>query len=497
MFESRTEGRVNPLSYFVALLSLVALVLFGAWAANADAKSNKGPKPTPMIFVHGQSGSAQQFESDAMRFTSNGFPQNRIFAYEYDTNEGTNDLALANLDPFIEMVMSKTGSDKVDILAHSRGTSVMHAYLDTPERAAAVRKYVNFDGRSADSPPGGVPTLAVWGEPFSMGSEPGEIVGAKNVRYPEKSHTEVTTSKQAFGEVYKFLVGKKAKTKNVVPEPPGQVTVAGRASDFPANTGIEGGTLKVYELVAKTGQRKSGKPVYKKSLDASGNFGPFKVNGKKRYEFAVDQPESTTIHNYPEPFEHDDHFYRVLSAPALVPFLDGSPNHTNVTVTRMREFRGDQTGPGANDKLELNGVNVVNDVSAPRSGRILAMFNLDRGSDGMSDLGTVLFPFSVLTFLSGQDYYMPASADASGKIAVKETMRDPGGHVTTTNVPNWPSSENNVSVYFKDYAAKSFTKSKKTKNKCAKKKNKKAKKKCKKKQKKQKKQKDKKDKKDK
>ena len=488
MIDSRTDGRRRPFLVLVTALTLGGLMMLAPWAADAGAKSNKqkpGAKPTPLIFVHGQSGSAQQFESNAMRFSSNGFPQKRIFVYEYDTNESTNDLAIAGLDPFIEMVKSKTGAKKVDILGHSRGTSVMHAYLSTPERAAMVRRYVNFDGRTADSPPGGVPTLAVWGEPFSagMGPDTREIVGAKNVRFPEKSHTEVTTSKQAFGDVYRFLAGKKPTTKNVAPEPPGQVTVAGRASDFPANTGIDDGKLKVYELVAKTGQRKSGKPVYKKTLGANGNFGPIKVNGKKRYEFEVTRPGSTTIHNYPEPFEHDDHFYRVLSAPGLVPFLDGSPNHTNVTVTRMREFRGDQTGPGANDKLELNGVNVINDVIAPRSGRILAVFNLDRNSDGVSDFGSVLFPFSVLTFLTGVDNYMPASADASGKIAVKETMRDPGGQVETTNVPNWPSSEHNVSVYFKDYAAKSYKKSKKAKNKCAKKKNKKAKKKCKKKQK--------------
>ena len=480
MFELRTEGRVNPFSSFAVLFSIAALALLGAWTAGADAKQKKGPKPTPLIFVHGQSGSAQQFESDAMRFTSNGFPQNRIFAYEYDTNEPANDLAIANLDPFIEMVKSKTGADQVDVLAHSRGTAVMHTYLETPERAAMVEKYVNFDGRSSDSPPGGVPTLAVWGEPL-FSPEPGEIVGAKNVYYPEKSHTEVTTSKEAFGDVYKFLLGKKPKTKNVKPEPPGQVTVAGRASDFPANTGIEGGKFSVYELFAKTGQRKSGKPVYKTTLGPSGNYGPFKVNGKKRYEFELTRPGATTIHNYPEPFERDDHFYRVLSASGLVPFLDGSPNHANVTVTRMREFRGDQTGPGANDKLELNGVNVINDVIAPRSGRILGVFNLDRDSDGVSDFGSVLFPFSVLTFLTGVDYYMPASPDASGTIAVKETMRDPGGQVKTTNVPNWPSSEHNITVNFKDYAAKSFTKSKKAKNKCAKKKNKKAKNKCKKK----------------
>ncbi|MBK5109844.1 MAG: alpha/beta hydrolase [Thermoleophilia bacterium] len=464
MNDSHTGRRLRPLFVLLTLFSLLGMTMLAVGAADAGAKSKKGARPTPMIFVHGQSGSAQQFESDAMRFTSNGFPQKRIFVYEYDTNESTNDLAIAGLDPFIEKVKSKTGAGKVDVLAHSRGTTVMHSYLSTPERAAMVSHYVNFDGRSSDSRPGGVPTLAVWGESFDGGPDTREIVGAKNVRYPQKSHTEVTTSKQAFGDVYKFLTGKKPKTINVLPEPPGQVTVAGRASLFPDNTGIEGGKLKVFQVKAKTGQR-IGKPVYKRSLGASGSFGPFKVNGKKYYELVVSRPGESTIHNYPEPFEHDDHFYRVLSAPDLAPFLDTSPNHTNVAVTRMREFRGDQTGPGANDRLTFNGLNVINPSIAPRERRVLAVFNLDRDSDGVTDTSASLFPFRVLSFLTGVDNFMPASPDASGKIAVKEKMRDPGGQTKTTNVPNWPSSEHTVSVYFKDYAAKSFTKKKNKKGK--------------------------------
>ena len=233
------------------------------------------------------------------------------------------------------------------------------------------------------------------------------------------------------------------------------MTVAGRASLFPANTGMEGASFKAFRVKAGTGQR-IGRAIYKKKLGPGGRFGPIKVNGKKHYEFVVVRPGKSTIHNYPEPFERDDHFYRVLSAPGLEPFLDTSPGHTNVAVTRMREFRGDQTGPGANDELSFNGLNVINEAIAPRGRRILAVFNIDRDADGMGDTGASLFPFNALSFLTGVDNYMPASPDASGKIAVRQVMREPGGQVKTTNVPNWPSSEHTVSVYFKDYAAKSY-----------------------------------------
>ena len=243
---------------------------------------------------------------------------------------------------------------------------------------------------------------------------------------------------------------------NVVPEPPDKVTVAGRALNFPSNLGIEGGTLKVFQLNPKTGQRLKMKSVYTKTLGASGHFGPFKVNGKARYEFSVSRPDGTTIHNYPEAFERDNHLYRVLVAPALAPFLDTSPNHTNISVTRMKEFRGDQTGAGANDRLVLNGTNVITPGTAQRARRTLAVFNIDRGSDGVTDTTTSLSPFNVLSFLTGVDVFMPASADHSGTIKVTERMRDSNGHTKVTNVPNWPSSDHSVSVYFKDYPALTY-----------------------------------------
>ena len=315
-------------------LALLVLVSLMVWTAAADANSNghgsKKHRPVPAIFVHGNSGSAQQFESNAMRFTSNGYPHGRLFVYEYDTSPGvSNDAAVANLDGFIADVKAKTGAAKVDVLAHSRGTTVMHTYLEAPARAEQVRRYVNFDGRTSATEPGGVPTLAVWGE----GDQTREIGGAENVYFPDKAHTEVTTSSAAFYDVYKFLNDRAPKTTKVVPEPPGRVTVAGRSALFPSNAGYEGARLEIYRVRAATGAR-IGAPRYAVTLGPDGTFGPFKVNGQKRYEFVVSKDGESTIHNYPEPFERDDHFYRVLTAPLLAPKTVGFPNTTHSVIAQ-------------------------------------------------------------------------------------------------------------------------------------------------------------------
>ena len=424
-----------------------------ALLAPASAQAAPGDEAaTPIVFVHGNSGSAQQFETNAMRFTSNGFPQDRLFAYEYNTGLTNNDSAVAGLDGYLAEVKRRTGAAQVDVLAHSRGTTVMHTYLNSPERAANVRNYVNFDGRTSDAQPGGVRTLAIWGE----GAQTREIGGAENVYFPNRGHTEVTTSAASFARVYEFLNGEAPETKKVIPENPKRVRVAGRALAFPDNVGIDGGQLAVYEVEAATGQRVSDEPVYEKQIDSLGFFGPFKVDGRKHYELAVTTPAGYTIHNYTEPFERDDYFYRVLDAPALRPFIEQSPEHVSIAVTRMREWWGDQEDPKGNDQLAFDGLNVANAAITPRRRRVLAVFNFDKNSDKQSDTSAALSPFSSIGFLTGVDNYMPASPDASGSIEVEETMRGNRPHVETINVPNWPSGADTVSVYFRDYVAKEY-----------------------------------------
>jgi len=204
------------------LVLLLAPLL--AWSQAADLR--------PVVFVHGSSGSAAQFETQAMRFTSAGYPQQLLFAFEYDTSVSTNGEQIdLDLDAFIDGVRSRTGAETINVAAHSRGTTVMHRYLSEPQQAAKVARYVNIDGRTAATPPGGVPTLALWGEwnPVSA------IGGAVNLHYSNKAHTELATSAEGFAAMYEFFTGAAPETTDVVPEPPGLVQISGRATIFPVN----------------------------------------------------------------------------------------------------------------------------------------------------------------------------------------------------------------------------------------------------------------------
>jgi hypothetical protein len=241
-----------------------------------------------------------------------------------------------------------------------------------------------------------------------------------------------------------------------VPEPPGQVSIAGRAVIFPANVGYPGSTVELWRVDPATGHRIGGEPRESFAIDATGDFGPVKVNGLKHYELAVVRPAfgafpETVHHFYFEPFSRSDHFLRLntsIPGQGLEAFVPAAADRTNLVVTRQREFWGDQGS--SSDLLTIDGLNIVLPNTSPRSGVNLAVFAHDDGLDGATDLGKgELFPFNILAFLTAVDVATQASPDGSGSVAVGDDPRG-SGRVTVLNVPNWPSATDRISVQFRD-----------------------------------------------
>jgi pimeloyl-ACP methyl ester carboxylesterase len=401
---------------------------------------------TPMIFVHGGAGSGGQFESQGLRFTSNGYPQRYVRVFEYDSTTAIANMATLHtrLDQLIAEVKQETGKSKVDILGHSLGTTVMHLYLLDPARAANVAHYVNIDGRTGSSPPGGVPTLALWA---GRGAPGREIVGATNVTIPNQTHVEVATSVESFVEMFRFFTGRRPR-HNISPQR--HITLSGRAQLFPENTGVGDRTLQIWEVKSSTGQRK--RKVATVDIAADGAWGP--VRGLKfgrRYEFALLLAGSSTHHIYSEPLVRSDHLVRLLTSQpngGVNLLIERSDRHSALTIVRYKEFWGDQ-GPES-DVLELNGTGVLNAATAPIAKRAIGLFAFDTGSDGASNV-TVPHPvlFS-LPFLTGVDLFLPAATPPTGTVSV--ALRSRGrGRTRTVSVPNFASSTDSISVNLNDY----------------------------------------------
>jgi pimeloyl-ACP methyl ester carboxylesterase len=442
--------------WFTAVAVVAGISLIAAPAAGAKKPNKLDPdKVTPLIFVHGGSGSGAQFESQQMRLTSNGFPQRYIHVLEYDTFtdlDASIDEVHASLDALIERVKAQTGKSQVDVLGHSRGTTVMHAYLESADRAANVRRYVNIDGRSSDTPPGGVPTLAIWAglRTLDPGEEPGQIGGARNVTVPNQTHVQVATSEETFPHIFRFLVGQKPETTKIR-KGKEKVKVSGRAVIFPQNTGVPEGTeLEVWRIRNGTGERKGNRPAKEPDLATDGSWGPLKLLRGKRYEFALLRNDGSIHHLYPEPFRHNDRLVRLLSSipgegiELLLTFNDAS---TGMVISRYKELWGE--GPQA-DVLSVNGLNVLTPATSPISNTTNGVFVADFNENGTSEPAEPNPVLSSLPFLTGVDVFIPAASPPNDTVEVSLTSRG-RGPARSLNFPNFPSSTDRVSLIFNDH----------------------------------------------
>jgi pimeloyl-ACP methyl ester carboxylesterase len=434
----------------LTLLSvLLLLCVLPAPALAAGEGAGEAGVPRPVIFVHGSSGSGGQFETQARRLTSNGFPAELIETHEYDSTFATTtpDAVYAALDGRIDRLLERSGADRVDLLAHSLGTLLMQTYLrSSPDRAARVAHYVNLDGRTSPDLPGGVPTLAVWGE----GDPSRAVGGARNVHLPGQGHTETVTSAETFAEFYRFFHGVAPRTTRIVPEL--FITLAGRAQLFPSNVPVQGVRLEIHRIDPLTGARLGSLPEAVQVLGADGAWGPVRAKGSAHYEFALVWDENSTHHLYFPPFERSDHLVRLLTSrpgEGVSGQVETGDGHSALTVTRQKEWWGDQGEAG--DTLSVEGVPLLNAATSPRAKRTIGVFAFDAGSDRVTDLSAPLSPFFQTPFLTGVDVYLPATSRPTRPLTLVSRPRGGNGRVDVLRVPAWPSSTDRISVQFDDH----------------------------------------------
>src|SRR5947199_4750135 len=174
----------RTLRFIAPALTGAVLVLSGASAADAASSFRQNP----IVFVHGIEGSGAQFESQKMRFMSNGYPEGWIDEVDYNSTRAVADKSEVDqqIDDAIAALKQRTGRSQVDVVAHSLGTSVMYDYFTNGPMAAArranVAHYVNVDGQNQNP---GVPTLAVWA---GRGAPGRDMDGGGDGTDPDQAH---------------------------------------------------------------------------------------------------------------------------------------------------------------------------------------------------------------------------------------------------------------------------------------------------------------------
>jgi hypothetical protein len=428
---------------------LAALSLAFTIPAAGKPKAGSTFSQNPILFVHGIEGSGAQFESQKMRFMSNGYPASWFDEVDYNSTRAVADKSEVHqqIDAAIAALKQRTGKSQVDVAAHSLGTTVMYQYLTDSargaERRANVAHYINIDGQ-ANNP--GVPTLAVWA---GRGTPGRHMDGAENVTIPNQTHVQTCTSSQSFVEYYKFLTGK-APAHDIVPQN-GAIQIAGKALHFPENRGAAGATVEIWNL-DDTGHRTT--PVPDAAIPVTdgatggGAWGPTTVQTGRHYEFAVVRPGFPTLHTYYEPFVRSDYTLRLLLSDPVQTYSGFRPGSMGAVSIRYKELWGDQ--PGESDQLLVNGLNVCPANLCPISKQVNAMFTFDRNRDGQTDLSSPDPVLGSLPFIQGADVFIPGETPPTGTTSFQLLSRG-AGPLRTINTPDWEAINDGVVIQWNDF----------------------------------------------
>jgi pimeloyl-ACP methyl ester carboxylesterase len=434
--------------FIASVLAAVFLVLVVP-AAPGKSKAPSSFEQNPILFVHGIEGSGAQFESQKMRFMSNGYPASWFDEVDYNSTRAVADKSEVDqqIDAAIAALEQRTGKSQVDVVAHSLGTSVMYDYLTNgsmaAERRANVAHYINVDGQSQNP---GVPTLAVWA---GKGTPGRNMEGAENVTIPNQTHVQTCTSAESFVEYYKFLTGRPPARDIVLQR--GAIQIAGKALFFPENRGLSGATVQIWN-VNDSGRRTTTAPHASIAItdgsQGGGAWGPVTVEAGKRYEFALVRTGVPTLHVYYEPFVRSDYTLRLLESDAIQTYAGQRPGSLSAVNIRYKELWGDQDAES--DQLLINGLNVCTPGLCPISKQVNAFFAFDRNRDGQTDLSSPDPVLGNLPFLQGADVFIPASSPPSGTTSFQLFSRG-AGPLRTLRTPNWDSTSDGVIIQWNDF----------------------------------------------
>jgi len=205
------------------------------------------PDFRPMVFCHGYLENGDAFSTQAMRFSSNNYCSNQIYAFDWNTMTSmvNMDRQVALLEEYIDNVLLETGSDQVDLLGHSMGGWLAYEYCQKPENATKIA-HVAILASWWDDVPNNLPTINISSTADYMTGEQ-ETPGATNIVFDDLDHLQVATDSKTFEAIYTFFNdGIAPDTLEVVPEQ--EIIISGRASVIALNSPSANLTIEIYEV---------------------------------------------------------------------------------------------------------------------------------------------------------------------------------------------------------------------------------------------------------
>jgi triacylglycerol lipase len=159
-------GTSGPRGRRLSFLSVVA-VLLGAWLVLPGAETGaqdpfgeRDGEAVPVLLVPGWGDHAPDLEPFVRRMVDAGWPASRVSALTFRDPVGSNQAHAGEVGRAVEILLSLTGAERVDIVAHSMGGLAVRYYLQFEGGKDRVRRVV-FLGTPHR---GTVAAMLAWGD---------------------------------------------------------------------------------------------------------------------------------------------------------------------------------------------------------------------------------------------------------------------------------------------------------------------------------------------
>ena len=396
---------------------------------------------TPIVMVHGYLGSGDSYEWMAKRFTSNGFPQEKIFVFDWNTfsNDARN---IQPLVKFIKTVLKETGAKQVNLIGHSMGGGLSYNYCKDPENAKNILNLAMvapFLSERETVPSPLVTTLNIWTKTDYVVFDSDSIDGAINLELDDIDHNEIIACPATFTAIYKLFTGNLPATTNIIEED--NPIISGKVVSFIENFVGKGTKVDVYEINSGNGFRISETPNFSFVADENGRWGPMNAKKGTYYEFNIssNKPGDRSFHFYREPFLRSDKLVYLRSFPPKSSLLNSAlssvPANDEQAVSVF--FSASKAVWTSRDVLKVNETELSTPQFCAPELNSLAFFLYDANRNMQTDLTSIPL-FEVLLSLKGVDFFFPT-------VQPRQSVRfDFNGRIL--NTPNWPSKEDGISV---------------------------------------------------
>jgi pimeloyl-ACP methyl ester carboxylesterase len=341
---------------------------------------------TPIVYVYGILENGESFSNQVMRFGSNGYCLDRIFAFDWNGFRSYR-LQIPLLDAFIDQVLAETSASKVDLVVHSLGAGVGTEYLKSELGENKLAHYVQIAALPCEDAQTNIPAL-------NLASATDRVIGMCRVDKFENreilgtDHLQTITSPSTFFEIFRFLNDEKLPaTTQILPEE--TILLSGKTVTYAINEPVEGTIVQVYEFDPATGERLRDTPDGQYVSEIDGAWGPFEAEPGAYYELVVIDANGDwpPLHFYREPFIRSNNmtYMRVYPDPDSAMAAIFNLTTQDDSVAGFSWIALNQALIYGRDTLTVNGIELSTPDVAPAAETTINIMFGDLNGNGISD----------------------------------------------------------------------------------------------------------------